>query len=382
MSMHFFISAGEASGDLHASELITALRIACPQSRFTFLGGDRMAQAAGTEPLIHFRDMAYMGFVDVALHLRAVLSNLSRARAVLRRKGDDRPDALILIDYPSFNLKLADTAASEGIPVFWYISPKVWAWKTGRIKAMQRVVDHVYSILPFEPEFMARHGFTRITYVGNPSLEEIDRRVAALPSRNAWMTAHRLDPRRPMLALVPGSRVGEIRDNLPVMAEVARLHPEMQVVVAGAPSVAEDVYRRYGPGLQVVGDASFELMHYAEAALVTSGTATLECALLGTPQVACYRSSGHRIVYDVFKHILKIPFVTLPNLIAGHQVIAELLIQHCNPTEMEAELAPLLVADSPERRRMIEGYAEIRRRLGTSRAAATAAAAITDALKK
>lgn len=374
--MHYFISAGEASGDLHASELISALRALDPQSRFTFLGGDAMTRAAGHGPLIHFRDMAYMGFIDVALHLRSVLGNLSTARNAL---VDGHPDALILVDYPSFNLKLAKTAASLGIPVFWYISPKVWAWKTGRVKDMRRLVKKVYSILPFEPEFLCSHGVENVLYVGNPSLEEVDRRLATLPFRDEWMKDHMLDPGIPLLAIVPGSRVGEIRDNLPVMAEVARRHPDMQAVVAGAPSVDMSVYDQYGHGLTVIKDASFELMRYARAALVTSGTATLECALSGTPQVACYRSSGWPIVHKIFEHILKIPFVTLPNLIAGQSVIPELLIHHVNPDETDAALRPLL-GDTPQRQAQIEGYALMRRRLGTTMAAATCAADLYDNL--
>lgn len=375
--MRLFISAGEASGDLHASELIRALKELDPEVSIEFLGGDLMCAAAGHAPLTHIRDMAYMGFVDVALHLRTVLSNLSRARAGLQTF---RPDALILVDYPSFNLRLAATARKCGIPVFWYISPKVWAWKTGRIRSMKRLIECVYSILPFEPDFLRAHGYDRVLYVGNPSLEEVDRKVAALPGRGELMRRFGLDLSRPLLTLVPGSRAGELRDNLPVMAEVASRHPGLQTVVAGAPSVDPELYRRYGPGLKVVTGATFELMRLAEAALVTSGTATLECALLGTPQVACYRSSGSRIVYSLFRRILKIPYVTLPNLIAGKGVIDEMLMHRCTPDGVDQALRPLL-SDTPQRREMLAGYAAMRSRLGSSGAAATAAADIIRRLK-
>lgn len=370
--MRYFISAGEASGDLHAAGLIAALRSLDQDACFSFLGGDMMAAAAGSEPLIHIRDMAFMGFVDVALHLRTVLGNLSAARRAL---AEQHPDALILVDYPSFNLKLAATAHELGIPVFWYISPKVWAWKERRIRAMKRLVTCVYSILPFETEFFRARGFDRVLYVGNPSLEETDRRAAQLPSLPELKRTLGLDPGRPLLALVPGSRVGEIRDNLPVMAAVASRHPGFQVVVAGAPSVSGDTYLRYGPGLRVLWDVTFELMCAAEAALVTSGTATLECALLGTPQVALYRSSGSRLVYTIFSRILKIPYVTLPNLIAGREVIPEMLMHRCTPAAVDGELGQLL-SDTPRRRDMLRGYEVMRARLGTRAAAVTAAADI------
>ncbi len=375
--MRYFISAGEASGDLHASELIKALRLIDADAKFIFLGGDLMSRAAGNSPVIHFRDMAYMGFIDVALHLRSVLGNLSVARRTLEASG---ADALILVDYPSFNLKLAYTAHELGIPVFWYISPKVWAWKTGRIRTMRRLVECVYSILPFETEFFRNHGFDRVVYVGNPSLEEVDRKAKTLPERSSLMLSLGLDPSRKLLTLVPGSRVGEIRDNLPVMAAVASRHSSMQVAIAGAPSVDADVYLRYGPGIRVISGSTFELMRLADAALVTSGTATLECALLGTPQVACYRSTGSKIIFKLFRGVLKIPFVTLPNLITGREIIPEMLMHRCNPDAVDRALDPLL-SDTPRRREMLAGYEEMRLALGTTSAAATAAADIVKRLR-
>ena len=374
--MHYFISAGEASGDIHAAQLIKQLRVADPQARFTFLGGDLMSEASGTKPLIHYRDMAFMGFCEVIRHLGKVLGNLRTARESLVA---EHPDALILVDYPSFNLKLAKEAVKHGIPVFYYISPKVWAWKEGRVKKIKRYVKRMLSILPFEVEYYRnRHGY-EIDYVGNPTVKEVDEKLATLSSDEEFRRRHNLPAGKPLLALVPGSRLGEIRNNLPVMAEVARRHPDMLPVVAGAPAVDADIYRRYCD-FAVVNNDTFELMAHSRAALVTSGTATLEAALIGVPQVVCYRANGSRISYNIFKHILKIRFVSLPNLIADREVVAEQLVHLCNPELVDAELIKVL----PEGARHADqqtGYLEIREKLTTADSATNAAAIIVAELK-
>ncbi len=369
--MKYFISAGEASGDIHAARLIAALREADSEASFAFLGGGLMAAEAGVAPLIHYRDMAFMGFSEVIRNLDKVLGNLSAAKKALLK---ERPDALILVDYPSFNLKLAKTAHNAGIPVYYYISPKVWAWKEGRVRSIRKYCRRVLSILPFEVEFYrSRHGYD-VDYVGNPSVGEVDSKLAALPARTDFMVSHGLDREKPLLALVPGSRVGEIRNNLPIMDAVARRHPEMQTVVAGAPGIDAQLYGKYSQ-LPVVGGATFELVAFADAALVTSGTATLEAALIGTPQVVCYRANGSKFTYNLFKHILKVQYVSLPNLIADSSVVAEMLLHHCNPDEVDAALTPLLT-DTDARRRLLDGYVEVRRRLTDADAARAAAAII------
>lgn len=374
--MHYFISAGEASGDIHAAELIRQLRITDTEARFTFLGGDLMAAASGSSPLIHYRDMAFMGFCEVIRHLDKVLHNLRTAK---RAVASERPDALILVDYPSFNLKLAKEAVKHQIPVFYYISPKVWAWKEGRVKKIRRYVRRMLSILPFEKEYYRdRHGY-EIDYVGNPTVREVDQRLASLDDDDAFRRKHRLEPRRHILALVPGSRIGEIRNNLPVMAEVARRHPSMLPVVAGAPAVDTEIYRKYCD-FPVVENDTFSLMAHADAALVTSGTATLEAALIGVPQVVCYRANGSRISYNIFKRILKIPFVSLPNLIAGKAVVAEQLVHLCNPDTVDARLSEVLPGGSAHDLQQ-QGYKEIREKLSDADAAANAAAIIVDEIK-
>ena len=276
-----------------------------------------MARETGRPPLVHYSEMAYMGFAEVLRHLPSIARILRQAKEAITAT---RPDALILIDYPSFNLKLARHAKTLGIPVFFYISPKVWAWKEWRVKEMRRYCDKILSILPFEVSYFSGKGLD-VEYVGNPSVAEVERKKGSMPSRAEFNLLHGLDPNRPLLALVPGSRRGEIKGNLPVMVEAALRFPSLQPVVAAAPTIPRDFYRSLEiPGLQhmpVISGSTFPLMALSTAAFVTSGTATLECALLGTPQVVCYRSSGSKLFYNIMSHVLKCPHVTLPNLIAN-----------------------------------------------------------------
>ena len=372
--MKYFLSVGEASGDIHAAALIDALRHTDNAAEFVYLGGDLMHQASGVAPLIHYSQMAYMGFSEVIRHLPQVLGNLRRAKESLEKS---RPDALILVDYPSFNLKLARHAQKLGIPVYYYISPKVWAWKEYRVKDIKRYVRRLFSILPFEVQFFKKHDYD-VTYVGNPSVEEIEHRMKTLPDRQAFLDAHQL-PDRPILALVPGSRQGEIRNNLPIMVEVAQRYPQFQAVVAGAPGIDTDTYRRYAD-LPVVTGATFELMRHAEIALVTSGTATLEAALLQTPQVVCYRANGSKLSYNLFKHILKINYVSLPNLISDKAIVPEMLLHHCNADEVSHEVDNIL-PQSEGRKLMIENYCQMRQILGDSNAANATAEAVYNDIK-
>lgn len=373
--MHYFISAGEASGDIHAAQLIKELIKVDSDARFTFLGGNLMAEAASAQPLIHYRDMAFMGFCEVIRHLDKVLHNLKVAK---RGVAELKPDALILVDYPSFNLKLAKEAVKHDIPVYYYISPKVWAWKEGRVKKIKRYVRRMLSILPFEVEYYrGRHGYD-IDYVGNPTIKEVDEKLASLGSFGDFCTRHGIDASRPILALVPGSRMGEIRNNLPVMAEVARRHLELQPVIAGAPAIDAGVYSKYCD-CKVVDNDTFALMAHAQGALVTSGTATLEAALIGVPQVVCYRANGSKISYNIFRHILKIPYVSLPNLIANREVVAEQLVHLCTPALVDGELRKVLPGGCAHDAQQT-GYKEIRERLTTADAAANAARIIHTSL--
>lgn len=372
--MKYFLIAGEASGDLHAGRLIAAIRQADPQAQFRFLGGDCMSQAAGTEPVIHYKRMAYMAFSEVLRHLPDIARNMRTAKKEL---SDFAPDAVILVDYPSFNLKIAEFARRRQIPVYYYISPKVWAWKKWRVKTIVRNVRKVFSILPFETEFYARYGYP-VDYVGNPTANEIAAAVAAMPAKGDFLEANKLPPDRPLIAVLPGSRLGEIRNNLPLMARAASRFPSHRFVVAGAPNVDRGFYRQtlLNAGLPdsapIIHDTTYPLLRYADAALVTSGTATLEAAVIGTPQIVCYRANGSKLSYRLFKRILSVDFVSLPNLIAAREVVPELLLHLCTADRIAQELRSLLT--DPERRKaMTDGYAEVARRLGATDSAATAA---------
>lgn len=390
--LKIFMSAGEASGDMHGAPLIEAMRRMNPGVEITFLGGDLMARAAGHAPLIHYRDMAFMAFSEVIRHAGKIFGNLRAAKEAI---GSERPDAVVLIDYPGFNFKLMKYAWSLGIPVYYYIAPKVWAWKEWRVKSMKRYCRKVLSILPFEEEYFRGKGL-EVEYVGNPSLEEVDRREAALPPREEFLEEWGLDDEEPLLALVPGSRRGEIRNNLPVMAEAAARFPGLQPVIAAAPAIGRELYietlQKAGlDELPMVTDATFELIRHSEAALVTSGTATLETALLGTPQVVCYRANGSKVSYALMRRLIKVDYVSLPNLIEAGSLgagkgkgvkysqeggmVAEMLLHRCTPDLVAAELGRILPG-APGREEQLRGYGRMRARLGGSTAAESAAASI------
>ncbi|MCI5783061.1 MAG: lipid-A-disaccharide synthase [Bacteroidales bacterium] len=359
--MKYFLIAGEASGDLHASQLIKSLRAVDSQAEFAFLGGDMMAEATGVAPIVHYKSMAYMGFVDVLLHLKSVLGNLSKAKSSLKAL---MPDALILIDYPSFNLRIAKYAYGLNIPVYYYISPKVWAWKEHRVKDIRKYVRQVFSILPFEVDFYRKHGM-QIMYVGNPTLNEVDEKLSHIISEEDFRSKNDLSS-EPVLALVPGSRISEIKSNLPYMVKAAEnLKGVHLTVIAAAPGIDSSIYDEIAPEVKRITGQTFELMNYACAALVTSGTATLETALLGTPQVVVYRAVGSKFVYNVFKHILKVKFVSLPNLIANRDIVKELLLHLCTVKNISENLNDIWLGGE-KREAMIRDYEELRSLLGTS----------------
>lgn len=369
--MKYMIVAGEASGDLHGSRLIAGLRKADPDAGFRFIGGDNMAASAGREPEIDYSELNVMGFSEVLRALPRILRILRRARGILE---EYRPDALVLVDFPGFNLKLARIAHRMGIPVHYFISPKIWAWKEWRIKKIRRYVDAMYAILPFEEKYYGlRHNY-RVEYVGNPTVPEIDEAMKKLPALQHFCERQGIDDSRPIIALLPGSRRGEIRNNLRIMIEAAHRFPECQYIVAAAPSIPERFYRQCAqdPGLKLVFGATLTLLKYARAALVTSGTATLETALMATPQVVCYRANGSKLSYKIMEKLLKVKYVSLPNLIADAPVVPELLVHNCTVKNVASALAPLVQA-SPGRDRQLAGYKTVRRILGTKVATDNAA---------
>ena len=329
-----------------------------------------MAAAAGEQPLIHYRDMAYMGFIEVAKHLRRILGFMARTKEQIGQYG---PDAVILIDYPSFNLKIAHFAHEAGIPAYYFISPKVWAWKEYRVKEIKRFVRRVFSILPFEVDFYRKHDY-EVDYVGNPTVGEIDQTISGFSTCEDFCRRNNLPADQPIIALVPGSRKKEIRDNLPTMMSAAQSLTGYRPVVAAAPNISMELYSGIlgDSGIPVVSGQTFELVYHARVAAVTSGTATLETALLGTPQVACYRMNGSKWVYRFYRRLIKGKYVTLPNLITDSPLIPELLLHNCTH-ETVLGLLRQLSTDSPRREAMRRGYSRLREILGDSDCAPTTA---------
>lgn len=372
--MKYMFIAGEASGDLHASKVIEEIRRCDSEASFLFFGGDLMAAAAGVKPMVHFSEMAYMGFSEVLRNLGKIGENLKSAKRLLRMW---EPDALVLIDYPSFNLKVAAEAKKRGIPVFYYISPKVWAWKEWRVSTLKKVVTKMYCIFPFEVDWYRNRHKWEVQYVGNPSVQEIDTAMAQAMPRADFLAKYKLRD-RPIVALLPGSRLGEIKNNLEIMTRAMQQFPQYRGVVAGAPSVDPEFYKEF-TSLPVITGATFDLLANSRAAIVTSGTATLEAALAGVPQVVCYRSNGSKIAYELMKRVLSVKYVTLPNLIADREIIPELLLHQCTSEAVADALIPLLT-DTPQRQKMLDDYSEMRSLLSDANAAANVAADIVAAI--
>ena len=376
--MRYYLIAGEASGDLHASNLMAALRELDAEAEFRFFGGDRMRAVGGTL-VKHYREMAFMGFIPVLLHLRTILRNMRACEEDIRRY---RPDVVILVDYPGFNLKVARFVHTElGIPVHYYISPKVWAWKRYRVKSFRRYVDRMYCILPFEPDFFRKLDYA-VDYVGNPSVDSVEAyREGRAVSRADFLRVEGLSD-KPILALLAGSRRQEIKDNLPTMLRVASAFPEYQAVIAGAPAIDPAYYRRYmgDSPARIVYDKTYSLLQHSEVALVTSGTATLETALFRVPQVVCYYVMAGRLASFIFHHFFHIPYISLVNLIAGREVVRELFGARFSEANICEELERL-TCDIAYRERMLEGYDAVIRRLGAPGASREAARLIVDALR-
>lgn len=374
--MRYFVIAGEASGDLHASQVIKALRAKDKHAEFKFFGGNFMEAASGVCPEVHYRDMAYMGFVEVIKHLGTIMGFLKKARMIV---SEWRPDAVVLVDYPSFNMKVAKFAHSLHIPVFYYISPKVWAWKEYRVKQIKKYVTALYSILPFETEFFSRHSYN-VEYVGNPSVNEITEARESFLSREDFCKQNGIDVSKRIVAIMPGSRKKEITSNLREMLGAVSRFTDCVPVIGGAPGIEpsfyDEVFMQLGYGEkkpQVLFGKSFEIVHHAQAAVVTSGTATLETAILRTPQVVCFRMGGSKLVYKFYSKLLTVKYVSLPNLIADAPVVKELLLHFCNADNIAEELALLLDDKSERRASMLAGYERIASLLTDGQSADTAA---------
>ncbi len=375
--MRYFLIAGEASGDLHAANLMAALKKEDKEAQFRFFGGDLMLEQGGTL-LKHYREMAYMGFIPVLMNLRTILGNMQVCKEEIR---SFRPDVVILVDYPGFNLKIAKYVKTElDIPVHYYISPKIWAWKEHRIKEIKRYVDKMYSILPFEVPFYQKHNYP-IDYVGNPSLDEIHHFKQIQKGNNDFRSRNLL-PDKPIVALLAGSRKQEIDKNLPLMLDAARSFPGYQFVIAGAPGIETAYYHPYlaNNNIRIVFDQTYSLLYNAHAALVTSGTATLETALFNVPQAVCYYQSGGVILYKIVEKVLKVPYVSLVNLITNRPVVKELLGYRASVKNLTNELN-LLLNDKAYREKIIAGYKELDKLLGEPGAPDHAAKLIIENLR-
>lgn len=360
--MKYYLIVGEASGDLHASRLMQSLMQYDPEAEFRFFGGDLMAKVGGTR-VKHYRELAYMGFVPVLLHLPTIFKNMKMCKEDIMRW---KPDVVILVDYPGFNLSIAKfVKKNTNIPVYYYISPKIWAWKEWRIKAIKRDVREMFSILPFEVPFYEKKHNYKIHYVGNPTTEEVDNfRHVYSESKDEFCQRNGLSS-KPIIALLAGSRKQEIKDNLPSMLEAARHFEDYQMVVAAAPSIAESYYKKYlgDSEAKMVKTQTYELLSHATVALVTSGTATLETALLNVPQVVCYETPVPKLIRFAFKHIIKVRFISLVNLIADKEIVQELLADRFSIRNIANELYRILPGQ-PSRERMLADYQLVRERLG------------------
>lgn len=361
--MKYYLIAGEASGDIHASHLIAAIKQEDAQAQFRCFGGDMM-KAQGAELVQHYRDLAYMGFLPVIRHLRTILRGMKRCREDIL---EWQPNVLILVDYPGFNLQIARFIKQHSsIPVFYYIAPKIWAWKEHRIRDIKRDIDRLFSILPFEKDFYERKHHYPIYYVGNPTVDEVDAYLREHPlDADAFRQDNNLDE-RPIIALLAGSRKQEVRDNLRRMVEAAEPYrKDFQLVLAAAPGLEDEFYEECAKGLEItiVRDQTYRLLQHSTAALVTSGTATLETALLRVPQVVCYYMKAGRLASFARRLFLKIPFISLVNLIAGEEVVPELVAEQMTPKNVRQHLASILPG-SPARAAQLQGYERMAAILG------------------
>jgi len=376
--MKYYLIVGEASGDLHASRLMQSLIQYDPEAEFRFFGGDLMAKVGGTR-VKHYRELAYMGFVPVLLHLPTIFKNMKMCKEDIMRW---KPDAVILVDYPGFNLSIAKfVKKNTSIPVYYYISPKIWAWKEWRIKAIKRDIKEMFSILPFEVAFYEKKHHYKIHYVGNPTAEEVDNFLHVYSeSKDEFCQRNGLSS-KPIIAILAGSRKQEIKDNLPSMLEAARHFEDYQMVVAAAPSITESYYKRFleNSEAKMVKTQTYELLAHATVALVTSGTATLETALLNVPQVVCYETPVPKLIRFAFKHIIKVRFISLVNLIADKEIVQELLADRFSIRNIANELYRILPGQ-PSRERMLADYQLVRERLGNEVAPDNAARIMVEKL--
>ena len=364
--MKYYVIAGEASGDLHGANMLKALRQQNPNVTVRAWGGDRM-QAEGATLVKHYRDLAFMGFWEVAKNLRTILNNIKLCKDDIAAFN---PDALILIDYPGFNLRIAEWAKTQQIPVHYYISPQVWAWKENRVKLMARVIDYLYVILPFEKAFFEKKHHIPVDFVGHPLLDEVSHFDAG--SDAEFRKENNIPAEKPIIALLPGSRAQEVKKILDVMVATTKQFPDYCFVVAAAPQLSDSLFE----GLPIYGvrGNTYALLAHAKAALVTSGTATLETALFEVPQVVCYKTST--MSYAIGKQLVKLPFISLVNLILDKDAVPERIQASCNPKQLTSDLTEIL--SGTKRQAQLDAYKILKEKLGGSGASAAVAQLILE----
>ena len=376
--MKYYVIAGEPSGDLHGSKLIRGISLEDPEAEFRFSGGDRMVEVAGREAMLyHYKQMSFFGFVQVAKNLRTIFSQMDNVKADIERFS---PDVIILIDYPAFNLRIAKWAKSRGIKVYYYIAPKVWAWKERRVKSIRKYVDRLYTIFPFETEYFRGHGIEP-TFCGNPLVDDIAECRTKLPQREEYLREVGIEDRA-IVALLAGSRVSEINANLPDMVAIARRFPDVQFVVTAVSWVDSAIYRKHVEGVEnvkVVVDRTQQTLAMAEAAIVTSGTATLETALMGIPEVVMYHVPW---LYEKLKpYFLRIPYISLVNINLNREAVRELVCAKLDIEAAERELRSILPGGE-ERERMLRDFDELREMIGAEGASHRFAKDIVNSLKR
>ena len=377
--MKYYIIVGEASGDLHASRLMMSLKEYDPIAEFRFIGGDLMSEVGGNR-VRHCKDLAYMGFIPVLLHLPTIFRNMKMCKEDIVKW---QPDVVILVDYPGFNLNIAKyVKKNTRIPVYYYISPKIWAWKEWRIRSIKRDVKEMFSILPFEVPFYEKKHNYKIHYVGNPTAEEVASfRNRYTESKDEFVSRNGLSD-KPIIAILAGSRKQEIKDNLPAMLEAAKHFEDYQLVIAGAPSIDNSFYLKYvgKTPANIVKNETYELLSHSIAALVTSGTATLETALFNVPQVVCYKTPLPALIRFAFNHLINVKYISLVNLIADREIVQELLADRFRVYNIANELYRILPGQTG-REEMLQNYQLLHERLGNQSAPDNAAKIMVNLLQ-
>lgn len=373
--MRYFIVAGEQSGDLHGSNLVREL-VACDSNAEVKCWGGDLMESAGAEVLMHYQRTAFMGFVEVARNLRTIRNFLVLCKDQITRFN---PDVVILIDYPGFNFRIAEFAKKSGFTVFYYISPKLWAWKEGRVEKVRKYVDRMYIIFPFEVDFYKKHGIS-VEYRGNPLLDETEKKLAAFGSREEVRKSLGLD-NKPVIALLAGSRRSEVRNILPPMLKAVRHFPGYQFVLAGVRNLPDELYQKYTGDypVKLVKDKTYEILYISEAALVKSGTATLETALFGIPEIVCFR--GDVVSMIIAWIVIKVKYISLVNLIAGYEAVRELIQFSLNEKRLVSELKAILPEGSG-REKIFDDYRKIREILGPAGASQRVAEDMVKALRR